>query len=198
MKVPGFSSAARYKATYAKSPSWVAIYDIDSPDVATSEAYITLPLNASANEKSIISRLALLNRRIYTHIATLEGPQFNPNTPAKYIRTVAMQPTPENEADFNRWYTEEHLDLLSKVPGFLRARRFKLVSHIELAGKALGLPKPPSTYLTVYEWDRDSYPDTPEFASAIATPWSIRIFSSIVDIEAKPFVFHKNFLRQAA
>lgn len=196
MTIPGFSSAARYKSTDAKPPSWVAIYDMDSPDVALSEAYTALRNNASANEKSIISRLTLLNRRIYSHLATLESPQFNPNSPAKFMLTVAMQPTPENEAEFNRWYTEEHLGLLSKVPGFLRARRFKVVSHLELAGKAdPSLAKTPPSYIAVYDWDRDSYTDTPEFASAISTPWSVRIRESIVEVDLKPFAFHKSFSR---
>src|SRR5574342_481325 len=31
---------------------------------------------------------------------------------------------PEHEAEFNRWYDEEHLDRLLKVPGFLGAARY--------------------------------------------------------------------------
>jgi hypothetical protein len=31
---------------------------------------------------------------------------------------------PANEADFNRWYEEEHLDERMRIPGFLNARRF--------------------------------------------------------------------------
>ena len=31
---------------------------------------------------------------------------------------------PANEADFNRWYGEEHLDERMAIPGFISARRF--------------------------------------------------------------------------
>ena len=31
---------------------------------------------------------------------------------------------PANEADFNRWYEEEHLDERMEIPGFINARRF--------------------------------------------------------------------------
>ena len=31
---------------------------------------------------------------------------------------------PANEADFNRWYEEEHLDERMRIPGFINARRF--------------------------------------------------------------------------
>ena len=45
-------------------------------------------------------------------------------------------PTTRVEADYNMWYAEDHLDLLSKLPEFLRARRFKLVARVELSWKA--------------------------------------------------------------
>jgi hypothetical protein len=32
-----------------------------------------------------------------------------------------------NEADFNRWYEEEHLDERMRIPGFLNARRFTAI-----------------------------------------------------------------------
>lgn len=31
---------------------------------------------------------------------------------------------PAHEADFNRWYEEEHLDERMRIPGFINARRF--------------------------------------------------------------------------
>jgi len=32
-----------------------------------------------------------------------------------------------DEADFNRWYEEEHLDERMRIPGFLNARRFTAI-----------------------------------------------------------------------
>ncbi|KAF9456042.1 hypothetical protein BDZ94DRAFT_1230236 [Collybia nuda] len=196
LTVPGFTSAARYKSIDSKTPSWVAIYDMDSTDVVFSEAYAALRTNASENERSIISRLALLNRRIYNHMTTVESPHFDPNSSAEFILAVYMQPTADDEVDFNQWYNEEHLDMLSKVPGFQRARRFKLISHVELAGKVNPLlAKTPTSYLTVYEWDSDSYKDTPEFASALATPWSVQVFAKVTELDMGLFKIHKSFSR---
>jgi hypothetical protein len=45
---------------------------------------------------------------------------------------------PEYEADFNRWYNEEHIQHLLKVPGFLSAGRYRALK---------GAPK----YLAMYE-----------------------------------------------
>ncbi len=42
------------------------------------------------------------------------------------IMVVMMQVDPEDEADFNRWYDEEHLRERLEIPGYISARRFKL------------------------------------------------------------------------
>ena len=42
------------------------------------------------------------------------------------IMVVMMQVDPEDEADFNRWYDEEHLQERLEIPGYISARRFKL------------------------------------------------------------------------
>ena len=42
------------------------------------------------------------------------------------IMVVMMQVDPADEADFNRWYDEEHLRERLEIPGYISARRFKL------------------------------------------------------------------------
>ncbi len=50
---------------------------------------------------------------------------------------------PQHEAEFNRWYDEEHLDRLLKVPGFLGASRYEALR---------GGPR----YLAMYELEEAS------------------------------------------
>jgi hypothetical protein len=38
-----------------------------------------------------------------------------------------MEVDPQHEAEFNRWYDEEHLPERLEIPGYISARRFKLV-----------------------------------------------------------------------
>jgi len=42
------------------------------------------------------------------------------------ILVVMMEVAPEHEADFNRWYDEEHLPERLEIAGYVSARRFKL------------------------------------------------------------------------
>ncbi len=54
----------------------------------------------------------------------------NRNYPTQHIGStimvVMMQVDPEHEAEFNRWYDEEHLLERLEIPGYISARRFKL------------------------------------------------------------------------
>src|SRR5690349_2005809 len=42
------------------------------------------------------------------------------------ILVVMMEVAPEHEAEFNRWYNDEHLPERLEIPGYVSARRFKL------------------------------------------------------------------------
>ena len=57
---------------------------------------------------------------------------------------------PEDEAEFNRWYNEEHIPELMAVPGFLAARRF------EVEGEG-------AKYLAIYELEDAKVFETPQY-----------------------------------
>lgn len=56
---------------------------------------------------------------------------------------VMMDIDPEHEAEFNRWYDEEHVPERMAIPGFLSARRYRAIE---------GEPK----YLALYELEDPS------------------------------------------
>jgi hypothetical protein len=67
----------------------------------------------------------------------------------------------EHEAEFNRWYNEEHIHHLLKVPGFLSAGRYEAFS---------GGPK----YLAMYELEEPSVLRTQAFLDEVRfrpSPW---------------------------
>lgn len=43
------------------------------------------------------------------------------------VLVVTMEVDPADEAEFNRWYNEQHLPERMAIPGYVSARRFKLV-----------------------------------------------------------------------
>lgn len=73
--------------------------------------------------------------------------------------------------ELDRWYREEHVDLLSKVPGWLRTRRF-VTSSID--------PKAPIEYLALHDYAPKNGLGGPEFVAATTTPWNNEIMTKVV------------------
>jgi hypothetical protein len=65
------------------------------------------------------------------------------------VMTNAM--TPQQDTEFNDWYTNTHLTDVLKVPGFVAATRFSLLDKQLL--DEVELPK--QRYLAIYELDTD-------------------------------------------
>ncbi|KAL0956716.1 hypothetical protein HGRIS_002838 [Hohenbuehelia grisea] len=193
--VPGFQSLSRYKAIDGQKPSWLAIYDLESPSVAKSDAYTGLPKLASDNERDIISRLTVLNRRIYSQISSILPPSTPSDAlPGKYLLVVLLQPGEAAEDEFNRWYEEEHLKLLALIPGYLRGRRYTLVGdHVELAGKADASEQRQFKYLALHELDNNTFKETKEFIAATTTPWRNEVMKNLVAGEYRLFEQYKVF-----
>jgi hypothetical protein len=65
---------------------------------------------------------------------------------ASYAYTVFSDAVPGREQEFNRWYDEQHLADVLKVPGFVAAQRFRLAQDDAAA---------PARYLAIYEIETD-------------------------------------------
>ena len=197
LTVKGFSTALRYKATDSLQPTWLAIYDIATPEVISSDDYKSLRVKASQRESDIVSRLQTLDRRVYTLISTREHDlgQSSVQLPGKFILVVSMEPSLEGEVEFNRWYEEEHMELISKIPGWLRGRRYKILSQNELGGKVdTRKTAPAPSYLAIYEFDRPAFLEQPEMKGT-ATPWAARVTRDIIKRREgiRVFELYKNF-----
>ena len=108
MAIPTFCRNIRWIAADGERPQYLATNDVDSCDVFDSPPYNTLVGTRSERERDVINRTQLLDRRTWAvlhHVASVK---------------------PELEDDLNRWYREEHIPLLAKVPGRHRLRRYVL------------------------------------------------------------------------
>jgi hypothetical protein len=59
---------------------------------------------------------------------------------------VFTQPASGQEVEYNRWYTDQHLGDVLRVPGFVSAQRYHLTQ---------GDGPAPAPYLAVYEFESD-------------------------------------------
>ncbi|KAL0573759.1 hypothetical protein V5O48_008202 [Marasmius crinis-equi] len=207
LTVPGIQTALRYRAIDHKFPQWLAAYDITDARVMQSDEYKALRTKASQNEKNIISRLSILNRQIFKLLSSTVSPSHTSDSNGKFLYVVHMNVIStqdieaDHEAEFLKWYSETRIHLLSKVPGWVRSRVFRLEDHNELAGmadKASPLAKrAPTKFVALHEWDREGAEvvDSTEFKECITAeqPWTTQGQKAYAEMEDRRFALYRKF-----
>jgi len=88
---------------------------------------------------------------------------------AQWIFTAAMDVDPDKETIFNEVYDQEHVPLLTKVPGVISVTRLKLEPlRITMGGETKTVdPQGAPRYAAVYEIDSPDVLTSPAFARAV-------------------------------
>jgi hypothetical protein len=182
LTVPGISAGYRFRALDGQAPSWLAYYELKS-GVLDSPEYKALWAAASAREKSIMSALGTLDRRVYELISD-SGPDVGPGVaegaPA-VVLAVSLSVPPAMEDDLAAWYADEHIPMLLAVPGWQRIRRYRLT-----AGTA-------PAYLSLHSLASTAVFDEPGYRAAVTTPRQKRIVDAAIGRERRVFGLHKSF-----
>jgi hypothetical protein len=103
---------------------------------------------------------------------------------AKYTFVVLTNPTPRQEAEYNRWYNEQHIPDVLQARGFVCAQRFRL-ADTQMGGDN----NKPYKYLALYEIETDDLKATLEdLAARRGTP--DMVMSDAIDLKgAAAFIF---------
>ena len=90
---------------------------------------------------------------------------------AKGLLVVWTDADPAGEADFNAWYTRQHLSERVGVPGFLNGRRYELFTAEEAPGA--GNPR----YFAAYDTESVATLSSPAYLERLndPTPWTTRV-----------------------
>ena len=179
LTVPGFGPAYRYQALDGEKPPWLALYELDRPDVIDSPEYKALSANASDRDKFVAAGLATLDRRVYEQISEDGSPWARA---APVILAVAMSVPEASEDDLAAWYAEEHIPMLLKVPGWRRIRRFRLTRALDGPGDPGTRKLPVRARLAGPEVLED-----PGYRAAVSTPWRDRVVASALRRERRVF-----------
>jgi hypothetical protein len=158
LTVPGIFNGRRYQAIEADGPRYMACYDLARPQTLKSPEYERLRREASQNERDMMARLPVMDRRELQLILGCEP--WTDDAP--YQLTVALEPAPGTRADFIDWYREEHIPMLLKVPGWRRARLFE---QVEGSGPA---------FCALHELEKPDVFEGPEY-EATRTPWREKV-----------------------
>lgn len=177
--VPGIRTARRYRDTSADR-NYLACYDLDSVDVLDKPEYLRLPAEASDRERRILPQMAA-DRRVYQGTATPEVSRARDwGICGDVLLAVWWTPAPGTDEEFNAWYSEEHIPLLMKVPGWLRVRRYSL-----LTGDG---PR----YLALHDLSSSGAFRESAYAAA-QTPWRERMVASRREYDRRLFRLWRRF-----
>jgi len=176
--VPGISAGYRFRALDGQAPPWLAYYEMKC-GVLDSPEYKALWAAASAREKTIMSSLGTLDRRVYELISDSGSPDSSA-APA-VVLAVSLSVPPTMEDDLAAWYADEHIPMLLAVPGWQRIRRYRLT-----AGTA-------PAYLSLHSLASPAVFDEPGYRAAVSTPWQKRIVDAAIGRERRVFGLHKSF-----
>lgn len=162
LSIPGFISARRW-VSRAVPGQYLATYEIESLAVFESAAYLAhYGDNQSPWSKRNLGRLKVFQRWVAEQITPGNALPAEGNA----LFLSARDCPPALDGDFNRWYDEEHLVMLGKIDGMLRARRFRSTS---------GEPK----YLALYDLTKAELQQTPAWKAAGQTEWAKRITAAL-------------------
>ncbi|OJD28214.1 hypothetical protein ACJ73_00397 [Blastomyces percursus] len=205
LRLPFITSGFRFRATDTANgsswashpipPEWLAIYDVTDMADLKREPYLRLRRDEvkSKREKEVMAKITV-NRRLYDFVEGKEVEGYVPlvalteaeadveGKKNKRVLVAIIQTLhPDQEDEFNKWYREEHLPLLSEVPGWLRTRRF-VSSAVE--------PTPVREYLSLHEYESHDGPSGPELKAVNATPWRERVMANVVKGRARRVYEH--------
>lgn len=131
-----FTNGLRYKATDGLEPSFLAIYDVTSMSHLETPTYTTLREARTQREAQTIGQVDV-QRSFLDLVVTKASDSFVPveqltDREAEGTVLVSVGVTfkdvPGAEEEVLKWYEEEHIPMLSKVPGWLRTRTFRTSS----------------------------------------------------------------------
>lgn len=172
LQIPGVSNVDYLTATDNEDSSnhyrYENAYTIDDAH-AIDEALVN-HLRASA--EGVIKRS---DWQIYERISYDKRDDAGERLPGTVFVTVGMSPieTPENLADYHEWYKQEHMPILSDVPGWRTGSRYRLVvcygDHAEFC----------SPYLAVHQYNEKNGLGGEQWLKSVNSEWTKRVMSNL-------------------
>ena len=166
LKVPGVIWTYRAVNLGDKGQKYFYVYLHESMNVQKSEQYKA----ASQTEWAKEVRPFLKNFEGINYEVIVPGPVQTHFGKGAIIRTVQANVEPGQEGSFNKWYNEEHIPLLKKVPGVLGIWRAKNVGD---KGQQ---------YLTVYFQESIQVQGREDYKKASQTDWIKSLMPHIKDL----------------
>ncbi len=168
INTPGFLNARRWCGAYDPRIS-LTNYDLESFDVLKSPPYLAI---VGENLSPWSRRIVRKATRICRFLSEQAVPGRLAGAPeAEGLLLFAATVPAAMEDEFNAWYNEEHLPRMAKVPGVLRARRFRVRESEQ-----------PHKYFAIYDLREPEVEATQDWKDAASTPWTAKLKPHFGDV----------------
>ena len=181
LSVPGVLNAARYEAVRS-GPKHLACYELESVAVIETDAFKNRPRTewGARVSPSIIGSNFFNNVYEMVHPGALTE-EIAGSDMAPALQIGRMDIGPENEDEWNRWYSGVYVPNYEKVPGVIRGRRWRAVR---------GHPK----YAVMYEFEHEGVSDSGAWAEQRdINPDNARMRDLMTHADGSPGIWKKTF-----
>ncbi|KAF2786211.1 hypothetical protein K505DRAFT_422566 [Melanomma pulvis-pyrius CBS 109.77] len=185
LALPGIPRAARYEAhpkppgpsTYSSEAPWLTVYEMPDVEYRETSEFKSLDGQSEPRKELLegVFRKARFDTRFYEGVQEFGADAVT--GPANLLISAALQPAAGQDADFDAWYRQEHLHLLSKCPGYRRSRRFKVVNATVLDKFERREPEVPQ-YLALHEFDGEDFP-MEALGGTAGTEWAKKVMGNL-------------------
>ncbi|KAK5791852.1 hypothetical protein VI817_007161 [Penicillium citrinum] len=183
LRLPFITNGFRFRATDGEQPEYVALYDITDMDELTRKTYLDLrtDLIKTEREKKTMAQIDV-GRLLYDLVEERRIPNYRPlesqadDSPetrgsVMIAVTTTTHDDPQKQAEHDRWYREEHFDMLSRVPGWRRSRLFVTAAIDSQA---------PRETLALHEYAPVNGLGGDAHKAAMNTPWREKLQQEVV------------------
>ena len=181
LSVPGILNAARYEATKS-GPKHLAVYELESVDVIETDAFKNRPRTDWGSRVSP----NLIGTNFFNIVLDMIHPTSLTNEIANSDMAPALQigrmdVAPDDQDEWNEWYSGVYVQNYEKCPGVILGRRWKSVR---------GEPQ----FATVYEFENENVSETDEwFKQREIHPDNVRMRDIMTHASGSPGIWKKTF-----
>ncbi|WPG98753.1 3-oxoadipate enol-lactonase 1 [Acrodontium crateriforme] len=185
LRLPFILTGDRYQAADGQRPEWSAVYDVSDLKWIDQRIYSRLREERSKREKAVMSTFDSLDRKIYSLLSS--SGDLKRAGPVTLAETIVFHD--EDAGGWDEFFVEEHFPMMSKIPGWLRTRRFRM----QVGGLKGMPPQGQIETLAVHEFAEKNGLGGAEHKAANDTPRRAEMLKKVISTETRQWSHHVAF-----